>query len=273
MDISQFTTPPGTPLDLGSRDPDDTGPFEKKKEARKVTKTSLKRLDELQERFYADGRHALLVVLQAMDAAGKDGTIRHVMGAADPQGVQVTPFKVPSAEELDHDFLWRVHKAAPRKGLIGIFNRSHYEDVLVVRVKGLKPETVWSGYYDHINDFERLLADSGTTIIKLFLHISPEEQAERLLERRDRPDKQWKFSPGDLEDRKLWHDYQAAYEDALSRCNTAWAPWYVVPANRKWYRNLVVSEILGQTLDGLGLEYPRPVADIESFAIPDVGEG
>ena len=175
-----------------------------------------------------------------------------------------------AALELAHDFLWRVHAGAPARGSIAIFNRSHYEDVLVVRVKKLAPPAVWKARYDHINSFERLLADSGITIVKFFLHISPEEQGERLRERQQTPDKQWKFLPGDLDDRKLWPKYMQAYEDALTRCNTPWAPWYVVPANRKWYRNLVVSEILVETMKGMDFKYPKPLEDIDQYVIPEV---
>jgi PPK2 family polyphosphate:nucleotide phosphotransferase len=269
MSGQPFTLKPGKRFNLADFDPGYTNDYEKKKQAKTRTAENLEHLRELQEMLYAQGRHALLIVLQAMDAGGKDGTIKHVMGAYNPQGVQVTPFKVPTEEELAHDFLWRVHKAAPRRGMVGIFNRSHYEDVLVVRVHNLVPERVWRERYDHINNFERLLAESGVTIVKFFLHISKDEQAERLLDRQQRPDKQWKFSPGDLEERKLWGDYMAAFEDALTRCNTEYAPWYVIPANHKWYRNLAVSQILIDTMEKMGLQYPEPVDDIESYVIPD----
>ncbi|MCB1034691.1 MAG: polyphosphate kinase 2 family protein [Acidobacteria bacterium] len=270
MGVERFGRKPGEPFRLEDFDPDDDGGISGKEEGRRYLKQLQRELDELQEVLYAEGKHALLVVLQAMDCAGKDGTIRHALSSFDPQGVMVTSFKVPTEEERAHDFLWRVHKAVPRKGMVGIFNRSHYEEVLVVRVKGLKPEEQWQTYYDHINAFERLLAESGVTLVKLFLQISPAEQAERLRERQARPDKQWKFNPGDLEDRALWPHYMKAYEDALSRCNTPWAPWYVIPANRKWYRNIAVSEILIETLKGLGMRYPEPVADLQSYEIPPV---
>ncbi len=264
-----LTLPPGERFQLGHFDPNNTGPYTSKTEAKEQIAHNLQRLNTLQEMLYAQGKHALLIVLQAMDAGGKDSTIKHVMGAFNPQGVQVVPFKVPTEEELAHDFLWRVHKAVPRRGMIGIFNRSHYEDVLVVRVKGLVPKEVWQGRYAHINHFERLLADSGVTIVKFFLHISKEEQKERLLARQQRPDKQWKFAPGDLEERKRWDAYMAAFEDALTRCNTPYAPWYVIPANRKWYRNLAVSQVLIETLEKLDLRYPDPPPDIERYVIPD----
>ena len=265
-----FTRKPGKRFELDAIDPGFTAGLEGKKQAENRLERNFERLHELQEMLYADGSRALLIVLQAMDTAGKDGTIEHALGAFNPQGVQVTSFKVPTEEELAHDFLWRIHRAVPRRGMVGIFNRSHYEDVLVVRVKKLAPEAVWRRRYDEINDFERLLGENGVTIVKLFLHISPEEQAERLRERQVTSDKQWKFNPGDLEDRKLWPDFMRAYEDALSRCNTEHARWWVVPANHKWYRNLAVTEILVETLESMGLRYPDPIPDIEGYVIPEV---
>jgi PPK2 family polyphosphate:nucleotide phosphotransferase len=202
-----------------------------------------------------------------MDAGGKDGTIRKIMSGVNPQGVRVTSFKRPTEEELAHDFLWRIHRAVPGRGMIGIFNRSHYEDVLVVRVHNIVPKSVWQQRYDHINNFERLLADSGVTILKFYLHISKEEQKERLQARLDRPHKRWKFDPRDLEERKLWDDYMAAFEAALSRCSTEVAPWHIVPANKKWYRNLVISETIVETLGGLDLKYPKPVADLDGLVV------
>ena len=258
----------GKSVDLSQYDPDFKGDYDKDT-LKAETKAMQSELHDLQERLYAEGKQSLLIVLQAMDAGGKDSTIEHVMGAFNPQGVKVTPFKVPSEEEQAHDFLWRVHKATPRRGMIGIFNRSHYEDVLVVRVKDLVPKEVWQKRYDHINAFESLLADSGVTIVKFFLYISKEEQKERLLDRQQTPSKHWKFSPGDLKERERWDDYMAAFEDALTKCNTAYAPWYVIPANRKWYRNLVVSEILIHTLEKLDLRYPDPIPNIDSYTIPD----
>lgn len=269
MENQPFTLPPGTRFKLSDFDPGYRGEFNKKKDAATYTKNNLTRLHALQEMLYAQGKHSLLIVLQAMDAGGKDGAIEHVMGAFNPQGVHVTPFKVPTEEELAHDFLWRVHKATPRRGMISIFNRSHYEDVLVVRVKNFVSEAVWRKRYDQINAFEQLLAENGTAIVKLFLYISKEEQKERLLERQNTPEKQWKFSPGDLEDRKLWDQYMTAFEDALTYCNTESAPWYVIPANRKWYRNVAVSDILINTLEALEMQYPDPPPNIESYEIPD----
>ena len=211
---------------------------------------------DLQDRLWAEAKRSVLIVLQGIDAAGKDGTIQKVMEAFNPQGCPVSSFKVPNSEELAHDFLWRIHKRVPGKGEIGIFNRSHYEDVLVVRVHGLVPKSVWSKRYDQINDFERILAESGTTIIKFFLSIDRDEQRQRFQERYDDPKKRWKFSMGDLEERKLWDEYQAAFDDMLSKTSTDWAPWYVIPANRNWLRNLAVSTIVADTLEGLKPAYP-----------------
>lgn len=205
-------------------------------------------LDAMQEELYAAGTHALLLILQGMDTAGKDGAIRNVMLNLNPQGCRVESFKVPTEEELAHDFLWRVHKVVPRKGMVGVFNRSHYEDVLVVRVHELVPEKVWRARYDQINAFERLLADTRTVIVKCFLHISKDEQKERLLAREQDVAKAWKLSAGDWRERERWDDYMAAYEDALNHCSTDYAPWYIIPANRKWYRDLAISEVLVETL-------------------------
>lgn len=270
VDLTEFTRPPGEKFGIHSFDPGDTGKYDRKKDAREDTQENLVRLQQLHEKLYASGTQGLLIVLQAMDTAGKDGTIKHALGAFNPQGVRVASFGVPTDNELGHDFLWRVHQPTPPRGFIGIFNRSHYEDVLVVRVKELAPRAVWSARYDHINSFERLLADSGITIVKFFLNISPDEQAERLRERQENPEKNWKFNPGDLEDRKLWPDFMKAYDDALTRCNTPWAPWYVIPANRKWYRNLVVTDILVQTMEAMGLDFPDPPPHIEDYIIPEV---
>jgi PPK2 family polyphosphate:nucleotide phosphotransferase len=261
--------PNGNPIHLSDYDPGYTGAYHDKDAAREQLKENRKRLRALQQVLYAQHKHALLIVLQGMDASGKDGTIRHVMRGINPQGVTVTSFKVPTPEELDHDFLWRIHQHTPRRGMIGIFNRSHYEDVLVVRVEKLVTRGVWQARYDHINAFERLLADSGVTILKFFLHISKDEQKERFQDRLDEPDKQWKFSRGDLAVRARWPAYQEAYEDALTRCNTSWAPWYIVPANRKWYRNLVISSVLIETLENLDMRYPEPEEGLDEIVIPD----
>jgi len=205
-------------------------------------------LSKLQELLAAAQHHSLLIVLQGMDTSGKDGTIRHVLTLVNPQGCDVNSFKAPTSEELLHDFLWRIHKVTPQRGMIGVFNRSHYEDVLVVRVHNLVPETVWSGRYKEINHFEKLLTESGTIVLKFFLHISNEEQKQRLLAREQDRDKAWKLSASDWAERKYWDDYQAAYEDVLSKCSTQEAPWYIVPANHKWYRNLVIAQTLVDTM-------------------------
>lgn len=249
-------------------DPQMKGGWEKE-----TAKIELKRLQtqmqELQERLYAEGKQSLLIVLQAMDAGGKDSTIRRVFEGVNPQGVRVVSFKRPTELELAHDFLWRVHQQVPRKGYIGIFNRSHYEDVLVVRVKALVPLEVIEARYDHINNFERLLADSGTRIIKFYLHISKDEQRERFQERLNRPDKHWKFSMGDLPVREQWNDYMAAFELALTRCNPDYAPWYIVPANRKWYRDLVVAQTIVATLIDMDPRYPDPEPGLDTVVIPE----
>jgi PPK2 family polyphosphate:nucleotide phosphotransferase len=250
---------PGTSIRLERRDHGETFGWTRESAAPELAQ-QLDRLTELQDRFWAESKRSVLVVLQGIDAAGKDGTINKVMEAFNPQGCPVTSFKVPSAEELAHDYLWRIHQRVPRKGEIGIFNRSHYEDVLVVRVHGLVPRTVWSTRYGQINDFERILADNGTTIVKFFLAIDKDEQRDRFQARYDDPTKRWKFSMGDLEERKLWDDYQLAFDDVLSKCSTDRAPWYVIPANRKWFRNLAVATILAETIAALKPAYP-PVAD------------
>jgi PPK2 family polyphosphate:nucleotide phosphotransferase len=221
-----------------------------------------RRLADLQDRVWAEGKHAVLVVLQGIDAAGKDGTIKHVLTALNPQGTPVTAFKVPSPEELGHDYLWRVHKAVPRKGEVGIFNRSHYEDVRVVRVHDIVPKAVWSKRYAQINDFEQLLTETGTTIVKFFLTIDRDEQRQRFQERFDDPAKRWKFSMGDLAERARWDDYQQAFEDVLAKTSTKAAPWYLIPANRNWFRNLAVSSILADAIADLKPAYPAVASDV-----------
>jgi PPK2 family polyphosphate:nucleotide phosphotransferase len=248
---------PGTRAGLAHRDPGATSGFDKAT-ALAATGRQLARLAELQDRLWAEGKRAVLVVLQGIDTAGKDGVIRNVMTAFNPQGCPVTSFKVPSVEELAHDYLWRVHQHVPKKGEVGIFNRSHYEEVLIVRVHGLVPKRVWSKRYDQINDFERMLTETGTTVVKFFLSIDRDEQRERFQARYDDPTKRWKFSIGDVEERKRWDDYQAAFEDALTKTSTEVAPWYVIPANRKWFRDLAVASILADTMAGLRPAYPQP---------------
>jgi PPK2 family polyphosphate:nucleotide phosphotransferase len=252
---------PGTRVRLGRLDAAATHGWDKVAAASETAR-QLDRLAELHDRLWAEAKQAVLVVLQGIDAAGKDGTITKVMTAFNPQGTPVTAFKVPSAEELAHDYLWRVHRAVPRKGEIGIFNRSHYEDVLVVRVHDLVPRRVWSKRYDEINAFEQHLAANGTTIVKFFLTIDRDEQRARFQSRYDDPTKRWKFSMGDLEERKRWNDYQAAFDDALSKTSTVAAPWYVIPANRKWFRNLAVATILADTIAELKPAYPPVAADV-----------
>lgn len=264
-----FLVSPGTQINLADYDPGHTGDYQDKDAAKDVLKDNRDRLRELQRVLWAEGKHALLIVLQALDAGGKDGTIRHVFRGVNPQGCQVTGFKVPTEEELAHDYLWRIHKAVPRRGYIGIFNRSHYEDVLVVRVHNLAPPEVWGQRYEQINHFEKLLADTGTTILKFFLHISKEEQKERFEARLQNPAKNWKFSMKDVRERDHWGEYIQAYEDALSKCSTPWAPWYVVPADHKWYRNLFVSQTIIETLEGLDMRYPPPLPDADQIIIPD----
>ena len=226
--------------------------------AEPILTADLERLRDLQERLWAEGRRRILIVLQGIDTAGKGGTIEHVMGAFNPQGCRVHGFKVPTAEELAHDFLWRVHARVPGNGEIAIFDRSHYEQVLVVRVAGLEPKARWRRHYDQINAFERLLVEEGTTILKFFLLIDRDEQRERLQTRVDDPKKRWKFRVSDLETRAKWDAYLAAYEEMLERCSTDDAPWFVVPSNRKWFRNLAVARIVADTLAGLKPAYPEP---------------
>jgi PPK2 family polyphosphate:nucleotide phosphotransferase len=256
---AELRVKPGARVRLGGRDHGATYGWDKAAAELELAR-QLERLASLQDRFWAEAKRSVLVVLQGIDSAGKDGTINKVMEAFNPQGCPVTSFKVPSAEELAHDYLWRVHRAVPRRGEIGIFNRSHYEDVLVVRVHNLVPKSVWSKRFDQINAFEHHLTENGTTIVKFFLSIDKGEQRERFQERYDDPTKRWKFSMGDLEERKRWDDYQAAFDEALSRTSTPEAPWYVIPANRKWFRNLAVATILADTIADLKPKYP-PVAD------------
>jgi PPK2 family polyphosphate:nucleotide phosphotransferase len=257
---------PGDRVDLAKADPSATYGHVKE-DADADLAVGLGRLADLQDRLWAEGRHKVLVVLQGIDAAGKDGTIRHVMGAFNPQGCRVTSFKVPSDDELAHDYLWRIHRAVPGSGEIAIFNRSHYEDVLVVRVHDLVPRDRWKQRYDQIKAFERMLVEEGTTIVKFFLYIDRDEQRERFQARLDDPTKNWKFRLGDLDERKHWDAYIAAYDDALSRCSTDEAPWYVIPANRKWFRNLAVAEILADTLDELKPRYPKPEEDLTGVVV------
>ncbi len=265
--MDRYRILPGKKVKLKDWDPNDTSVLKDRDAAEKKFKQLNGELEKLQELLYAENRHKVLVVLQTVDTGGKDGTIRSVFEGVNPAGVRVASFKVPTPLELAHDYLWRIHAQTPAKGELVIFNRSHYEDVLVVRVHKLVPENVWSRRYEHINAFERLLADEGTLILKFFLHIDRDEQKERLLERIKDPTKQWKFNSGDLKERALWGEYEKAYEDALEKTSTPWAPWYVVPANRNWYRNLVVASVLVNALKDLKMEYPKPEENLSSIVI------
>lgn len=258
---------PDTRVSLKDYDPDDTGAYRSEEDVQGPLEELRRELAKLQSVFYADRRFALLVLLQGMDAAGKDGTIKHVMSGLNPLGVSVVPFKAPNEEELAHDFLWRIHRRAPQRGQIAIFNRSQYEDVLVVRVHELVPRKVWKRRYKQINRFEHNLTANDTVLLKFFLHISKDEQKKRLQERLQDPTHYWKFSRRDVEERRYWDDYVDAYEDALSRCSTKWAPWHVVPANHKWYRNLVVAQTVVAALRDLKLRYPEPPEDVSKIAI------
>ncbi len=268
--IDDLRATPGKKIKLDEIDTNDTPGWDKddRDEAEARTLELNARLEELQEVMWAQGTKRLLVVLQAMDAGGKDGTIRHVFDKVNPTGVRVASFKQPSDRELAHDYLWRIHAEVPGNGEIVIFNRSHYEDVLVVRVLEITPEKQWKRRYRHIRAFEEMLADEGTTILKLMLHISKDEQKERLQDRLDKPNKHWKFDAGDLAMRDRWDDFMAAFEDAINETTTDDAPWYVIPADRKWYRNLAISEIMVQTMESMGLAFP-PSDDLEGIIIPD----
>ena len=253
-------------VDLDDHDPRETFGWDKE-EAKAAFPDEIGVVAELQKRLFAESEHAVLVVLQGVDASGKGGTIRSALTGINPAGVDVANFGVPTEEERAHDFLWRIHQHTPARGTIGIFDRSHYEDVLVVRVKGLVPEPVWRRRYGHIRDFERMLADEGTHIVKIFLNLSADEQRERLQDRIDSPDERWKFRAGDLDDRKLWDDYRAAFVDALTETSMPDAPWYVVPADRKWVRNRVVARILRHHLERIDPQYPPAEEDIEGIII------
>jgi len=266
--MDHYRVKPGDKIDLAKWDPEDKRFFAGNKKAGKKAIAKLnKELEALQELLYAEGKQKVLIDRKSVDTGGKDGTIRHVFEGVNPQGVKVASFKKPTPEELAHDYLWRVHKQTPGSGEIVIFNRSHYEDVLVVRVHELVPATIWRRRYEHINAFEKLLADEGTTILKFYLHIDLDEQKERLQARLDEPDKRWKFAKGDLAERKLWPQYMAAYEEMLEKTSTAYAPWYVIPANRKWYRNLVILQTIVDTLQGLKMAYPTAEEGLEDLVI------
>ncbi len=257
---------PGHKITLAEIDPDEAGHGSKNKAEKRVAKLA-ERLAELQQPLYAEHARSLLIVMQAMDTGGKDGAIKKLCGGLDPNGLQLTNFKYPSAEEWDHDYLWRVHQHTPRKGVIGIWNRSHYEDVLVPRVHQQITDTVWRERCEDIKAFERLLVRNGVTIVKFFLHISKDEQKERLEARLKDPQKIWKFNPGDLKERLLWDDYQLAYEAVINECTTEDAPWHIVPANRKWFRNLAVFETVVATLEKMNPRFPEPSFDPKTVVI------
>ncbi len=255
--LTRYMVRPGEPARLDRADPDDTSGFQGVKDGgRKKLERLTVRLEELQELLYAEHAHAVLMVLQGMDSAGKDGTFRRVFAGVNPEGVRVASFKIPSVQELDHDFLWRVHQQVPARGEMVLFNRSHYEDVLITRVHGLISRPVWERRYREINEFERLLTDEGTTILKFFLHVGRGEQKRRLQARLDDPTKHWKFRESDILERERWSAYMEAYEEALTKTSTRWAPWYVVPSNHKWFRDLFVSERIVKTLESLHMRYP-----------------
>jgi PPK2 family polyphosphate:nucleotide phosphotransferase len=260
--IDRFRVPAGDRLRLKDVDPGFTAHHASHKKAAEEIEVDREKLRALQALLYADGTSALLLCLQGLDAAGKDGTISHMLGAMNPQGCRVTSFKQPSTEELAHDFLWRIHQATPPRGQVAIFNRSHYEDVLVARVHDLVPRAVWARRYDRINEFEKQLVGSKTHVLKFYLHISKEEQLKRFEDRLDDPMKQWKISESDYKERELWGDYMTAYEEALSRCSTADAPWFVIPSNHKWFRNLAIGRIVVEYLEALEMKLPKPSVDL-----------
>jgi PPK2 family polyphosphate:nucleotide phosphotransferase len=266
--VERYLVKPGKKVSLSDWDANDTSAFQGGREQARLEVEKLnKRLEELQEVLYAEHKHKILIVLQAMDAGGKDGVIRHVFEGVNPLGARAVNFKEPVGEELDHDYLWRIHRRVPAKGELVIFNRSHYEEVLVARVHKLVPPDVWKKRFDQINDFEQMLAENETTILKFYLHIDSAEQKKRLQARLDNPNKHWKFRRGDLEDRKLWPEYMRAYEDVLNKTSTEYAPWVVVPANHKWYRDFVISTILVDALEGLQMKYPQPEEDLSGIVI------
>ncbi len=263
--VNRFRVAPGSKVKLKDIDPAFKDQHESHEGAAEEIEQHQKKLRELQELLYAEGHRSLLICLQGMDTAGKDGTIKHILGAMNPQGCRVVGFRQPSAEELAHDFLWRIHRSVPARREVVIFNRSHYEDVLVVRVHNLVKQAVWSLRYDQINAFEKGLVEGNTHILKFYLHISKQEQLSRFKERLDDPAKQWKISEADYKERKFWDDYMAAYEDVLSRCSTREAPWFIIPSDHKWFRNLAIARIVVEYLEGLNMKYPSPSVDLEQI--------
>lgn len=269
IDLEPFRIRPGEAVSLSERNPAETLGFtaaEHEAAAKAQLDVLVAQTDELQERLYAEGKQGLLVVLQAMDAGGKDSTIRKVFGGLNPQGVVVSSFKAPSKIELAHDYLWRIHQCAPGKGYIGVFNRSHYEDVLIVRVHGWASPESLERRYEHINAFEKLLSDEGTQVVKIMLHISKDYQLERFRRRLERPDKHWKFNPEDLKEREFWDDYMRAFEIALERCSTEVAPWYVIPAEARWFRDVAIAQLVHDTLAAMNPQYPKPGFDVAEYS-------
>lgn len=267
MTKSPYRVKPGHKIHLKDWPTDDTGPFKEKTDALPKIEKNLQKLARLQDVLYAEGKHSVLIVIQGMDTAGKDGAIKHVFSGVNPQGCSVVSFKQPSHEELMHDYLWRVHAHVPARGMIGIFNRSHYESLLVERVHSIVPEKIWQRRYDHINAFEKMLTDEGTMILKFFLHISKQEQRRRLQARLQDTSKNWKFSAADLDERKLWNEYQSAYHDVLAKCSTPWAPWYVVPADHKWFRNWLISDTIVRAMEILDMKFPPPAKGIAKLEV------
>ena len=272
MNHDELLVPPGTKVRLSDFDPGSTGKFNEKEEAAEKLESDVRKLADLQDVLYAQNTYALLLVFQAMDAAGKDSVIKHVMSGVNPQGCQVVSFKAPSAEELDHDYLWRCMKQVPERGRIGIFNRSYYEEVLVDRVHpeilrgqkippALVGKNIWKNRFEQINNFEKHLAENGVVIRKFFLHVSKKEQKKRFLERLDTPEKNWKFSADDVKERGHWNEYMKAYEDVFAHTSSSWAPWYIIPADRKWFTRVVVADVVVKTLQSLKLSYPAPATD------------
>ena len=270
-DFARYRAEPGERFSIAETDPGDLDSFDDKDEVITQLDGLVRQIADLQERLYAEEKRALLIVLQGIDAAGKDGSVKHVLHGTNPSGVRVYSFRQPTSEEAAHDFLWRYHQATPADGMIHVFNRSHYEDVLVVRVKDLAPEELWRSRYDSINDFERMLVREGTTILKFFLHISRDEQLKKFRERLERPDKYWKWSDNDIKEREHWAEYQRAYEDAVNATSTPWAPWYVVPADHRWFRNYVVARVVAATLGAMDPRFPEPPGEIRAFAERELG--
>jgi PPK2 family polyphosphate:nucleotide phosphotransferase len=269
MDTAQYKVMPGMSVKLDDRDPNDSGTIQDKEGAKALIAVERERIQIFQERLYAESAQSLLVILQAMDTGGKDGAIKGVFKGTNPQGVRIWSFGVPTPVELSHDFLWRIHQRTPENGMIGVFNRSQYEDVLVARVKNLVSKERWMHRYEIINNFEYGLANHGTRILKFYLHISKEEQGARLQARLDNPEKHWKFRIGDLDDRALWDGYREAYEDLLEKCSTDHAPWYVIPSNRKWFRNLAIARIVADTLEEMNPQFPAPEEGLDRVTIAD----